>query len=59
METLVSQTLVNMDMSHEVFITNLNEKDKDGEMEEGIRTMKSSDELNEERDKKLKQQNCK
>ena len=59
METLVSQTLVNMDMSHEVFITNLNEKDKYGEMEEGIRTMKSSDELNEERDKKLKQHNCK
>ena len=54
METLVSQTLINMGISHEVFITILNEKDKYGEMKEGIRTMKSSDELNEERDKKLK-----
>ena len=59
METLVSQTLINMGISHEVFITILNEKDKYGEMKEGIRMMKSSDKLNEERDKKLKQQNCK
>ena len=59
METLVSQILINMGISHEVFITILNGKDKYGEMKEGIRTMKSSDKLNEERDKKLKQQNCK
>ena len=59
METLVSQILINMGISHEVFITILNEKDKYGEMKEGIRMMKSSDKLNEERDKKLKQQNCK
>ena len=40
-----------MEIRHEVFITILNEKDKYEEMKEGIRAMKSSDELNEEKTK--------
>ena len=47
-------------MIHEEFTTILNEKDKYEKMKEDISTMKSSDELNKEKDKKkLKQQNYK
>ena len=41
-----------MEISHEEFITMLNEKDKYEKMKKDIRTMKSSDELNEEKGKK-------
>ena len=53
-ETLVSQVLIDMEISHEEFITILNEKNKYEKMKEDIRTMTSSDE-----GKKIKQQNCK
>ena len=43
-----------MEISHEEFITILNEKNKYEKMKEDIRTMTSSDE-----GKKIKQQNCK
>ena len=42
-ETLVSQVLIDMEISHEEFITILNEKDKYEKMKEDIRTKTSSD----------------
>ena len=48
-----------MEISHEEFITILNEKDKYEKMKESIKTIKSSDELNTEEGKKIKQQNYK
>ena len=38
METLVSQTLIDTEISHEEFITNLNEKDKYEKMKENLRS---------------------
>ena len=58
-ETLVSHALIDIEISHEEFITILNEKDKYEKMKESIKTMKSSDELNTEEGKKIKQQNYK
>ena len=43
-----------MEIGHEKLITILNEKDKHEKMKEHIRTMKSSDELNKEKGKKIK-----
>ena len=45
-ESLVSQSLIDMEISHEEFITILNEKEKYEKMKEDIRTIKSSDKLN-------------
>ena len=42
-ETLVSQVIIDMEISHEEFITILNEKDKYEKMKEDIRTKTSSD----------------
>ena len=36
-ETLISQALIDMDISHEEFITILNEKDKYGKMKDNLR----------------------
>ena len=47
-ETLVSQALIDMEISHEKIITILNEKDKYEKMKEDIRPIKSSDKLNKE-----------
>ena len=58
-ESLVSQALIDIEISHEEFITILNEKEKYEKMKENIRTIKSSDKLNKEEGKKLKQQNYK
>ena len=52
-KTLVSQAPIDMETSDEEFITILNEKDKYEKMKEDIRTMKSSDELNKEKGKKV------
>ena len=52
-ESLVSQALIDMDISHEKFITILNEKEK-FEMKEDIRTIKKSNKLNKEEGKKIK-----
>ena len=38
METLVSQTLIDTEISHEEFITNLKEKDKYEKMKENLRS---------------------
>ena len=38
METLVSQTLIDTEISHEEFITNLKEKDKYEKMKEKLRS---------------------
>ena len=45
-ESLVSQALIDMEISHEEFITILNEKEKYEKMKENIRTIKSSGKLN-------------
>ena len=53
-ETLMSQALINLEISHEKFKTIVNEREKYEKMEEGIRMMESSDELNKEEGKKTK-----
>ena len=44
-ETLISQTLIDLEISHEEFKTVVNEKEKYRRMKESIRIMESSDEL--------------
>ena len=46
-ETLMSQALIDLDISHEEFKTILNEKEKHEKMKESIRNIKSRDELSE------------
>ena len=46
-ETLISQALIDLQISREEFKTIASEKEKYEKMKEGIRMMKSSDELNE------------
>ena len=46
-ENLVSQPLINLDISHEKFRAIVNEKEKYEQMEESIRNIKSRDELSE------------
>ena len=53
-KTLLSQVLIDTEISHEEFITISNEKDEYEKMKENIRTTKSSYELNKEEDKKIK-----
>ena len=53
-ETLVSQALTDMGISHEEFVAILNEKDKYEKMKQEITTIKISDELNKEECKKVK-----
>ena len=45
-DILLSQALIDMEISHDEFITILYEKDKYEKMKEGIRTIKISEELN-------------
>ena len=58
-ETLISHTLIDLEINHKEFITILIEKKKQGKMKEDITKMKVSDELNKEESKILKQQNYK
>ena len=44
-ETLMSQALINLDISHEEFKTIVNEEEKYEQMKENIRNTKSRDEL--------------
>ena len=53
-ESLVSQALIDLEISHEKFITILNEKGKYEKMKEDIRTIKSSNKINKEEGKKIK-----
>ena len=46
-ETLMSQALIDLDISHEEFKTIVNEKEKYQQMKEIIRNTKSRDELSE------------
>ena len=46
-ETLISQALTDLDISHEKFKTIVNEKEKYEQMKESIRNIKSRDELSE------------
>ena len=54
LEFFASWALSDMEIGHEELITILNERDKHEKMKEGIRIMKSSDELNKEKGKKFK-----
>ena len=47
-EALISQALIDLEISHEEFITISKEKGKYEKMKQDIRAMKSSDELNKE-----------
>ena len=58
-ESLVSQALIDMEISHEKITTILNEKEKYEKMKEDIRKIKSSNKFNKGEGKKLKQQNYK
>ena len=51
-ETLISQALIDLENSHEEFVTILNENEKYEKMKEDLRTMKSSEELTKEEGKK-------
>ena len=53
-ETLKSQALIDLEISHEEFKTVVNQKEKYERMKGNNRTMKSSDELNKEEGKKIK-----
>ena len=53
-ENLISQALIDFEISHEEFKTIVNEKERHEKMKEDIRMMKSNDELNKEEDKKIK-----
>ena len=46
-ETLMSQSLIDLDISHEEFKTIVNEKEKYDQMKESIRNTKSKSELRE------------
>ena len=46
-ETLMSQALIDLDISHEEFKTIVHEKEKYGQMKEIIRNIKSRDEISE------------
>ena len=46
-KTLISQALIDLEISHEEFKTIVNEKEKYEKIKESVRMMKSSDELNE------------
>ena len=44
-ETLISQSLIDLDITHDKFKTIVNEKEKHEQMKEHIRNTKSKDEL--------------
>ena len=46
-ETLTSQALIDLDISHEEFKTIVNEKEKYEQMKQNVRNTKSRDELSE------------
>ena len=46
-ETLISQALIDLEISHEEFQTIVNEKEKYDQMKESIKNTKSRDELSE------------
>ena len=46
-ETLISQGLIDLEISHEEFQTIVNEKEKYDQMKESIKNTKSRDELSE------------
>ena len=58
-ETLVSEALINVEISHEEFITVLNEKVTYEKMKEDIRRIKGGDELNNEEGRKTELENYK
>ena len=55
-ESLISRALIDMDISHEEFITILKEKDKYEKMKENIRNI--SEKLEEEKHKKYSIEQC-
>ena len=53
-ETLVSQALIVLESSHEEYITNANEEENYRTLKENNKIINSYDELNEEEDKRIK-----
>ena len=53
-ETLISQALINLEVSHEEYKTIINEEENYRRLKQNIRMMKGSDKLNGKEDKKLK-----
>ena len=51
-ETITSQVMIDLKISHEEFKTTANEKEKDERMKDNIKILKSCDELEENRVKK-------
>ena len=51
-ETLISQALIYLEISHEEFKTIVNEKEKYEKMKEDMRMIRGSDELNKKEGKK-------
>ena len=56
-ETLISQALIYLEISHEEFKAIVNEKEKYEKMKEDLRMIRGSDELNEMKEKKKKIKN--
>ena len=44
-ETLISQALINLEISHEEFVTSFREKDKYGKMKENMRSENEKQEI--------------
>ena len=53
-ETLVSQALINVQIRHEEFVTNLKERDKYEKMEGNLKTVSEDMRLNSDNSKKSK-----
>ena len=53
-ETLISQALINLEVSHEECKTIIHEEENYRRLKQNIRMMKGSDKLNGKEDKKLK-----
>ena len=53
-ETLVSQALINVQIRHEEFVTNLKERDKYQKMEGNLKTVSEDMRLNSDNSKKSK-----
>ena len=52
-ETLLSQALIDLEISHEEYKTSINEEENYRRLKENIRMMKSRDEINEEEYKRI------
>ena len=56
-EKLISQALIDLEISHEKYKSIINEEENYRRLKENIRNIKSDDELNEKEDKRIKNNN--